>query len=71
LAKTYFWVNFLLRSYINMVKQFLAKTFLCALFTKIICKFLKSVRKDKLFEDPFDLLKGIKFSSLRRDNEPF
>jgi hypothetical protein len=43
---------------------FLAKTFLGALFTKVICTFLKSVRKDKFFDAPFDLFKEKKFSSL-------
>ena len=47
------------------------KLFLGALFTKIICTFLKSVRKDGFFDAPFDLFKEKKFSSLRRDNELF
>ncbi len=42
-----------------------------ALFTKVICTFLKSVRKDEFFDAPFDLFKEKKFSSLRRDNELF
>jgi hypothetical protein len=50
---------------------FWLKLFLDALFTKVICTFLKSVRKDKFFDAPFDLFKEKKFSSLRRDNEPF
>jgi hypothetical protein len=36
---------------------FLAKTFLGALFTKVICTFLKSVRTDGFFDAPFDLFK--------------
>jgi hypothetical protein len=48
---------------------FLAKTFFGALFTNVICTFLKSVRKDGFFDAPFDLFKEQKFSSLRRDNE--
>jgi hypothetical protein len=64
-GKNFFWVHFLLRSYVNLVKQFFGQNFfLGALFTKIICKFLKSVRKDGLFDAPFDLFKEIKFSSL-------
>jgi hypothetical protein len=42
-----------------------------ALFTKVICTFLKSVQKDGFFDAPFDLFKEKKFSSLRRDNELF
>ena len=42
-----------------------------ALFTKVICTFLKSVQKDGYFDAPFDLFQGKKFSSLRRDNELF
>jgi hypothetical protein len=38
--------------------------FLSALFTKVICIFLKTVRKDKFFDVPFDLFKEKKFSSL-------
>jgi hypothetical protein len=41
------------------------------LFTKVICTFFKSVRKDGFFDAPFDLFKEKKFSSLRRDNELF
>ncbi len=48
---------------------FWAKLFLVALFTKVICTFLKSVRKDGFFDAPFDLFKEKKFSSLRRGNE--
>jgi hypothetical protein len=44
-------------------RSFLAKTFLGALFTKVICTFLKSVRKDGFFDAPFDLFKEKKFSS--------
>ena len=42
-----------------------------ALFTKVICTFLKSVRKAGFFDAPFYLFKEKKFSSLRRDNELF
>ncbi len=47
------------------------KLFLGAIFTKVICTFLKSVQKDEFFDAPFDLFKENKFSSLRRDNELF
>ena len=50
---------------------FWQKLFLGALFTKVLCTFLKSVRKDGFFDAPFDLFKEKKFSSLRRDNELF
>ncbi len=50
---------------------FWLKLFLGALFTRVICTFLKSVRKDRFFDDPFDLFKEKKCSSLRRDNELF
>jgi hypothetical protein len=50
---------------------FWLKLFLGALFTKVICTFLKSVRKDGFFDAPFDLFKEKKFTSLRRDNELF
>jgi hypothetical protein len=50
---------------------FWLKLFLGALFTEVICTFLKSVRKDGFFYAPFDLFKEKKFSSLRRDNELF
>ena len=50
---------------------FWQKLLLGALFTKVICTFLKSVRKDGFFDAPFDLFKEKKFSSLRRDNDPF
>jgi hypothetical protein len=40
-------------------------------FTKVICTFFKSVRKDGFFDAPIDLFKEKKFSSLRRDNELF
>ncbi len=64
--------NFLgLRQTFNWENSFWAKTFLCALFTKFICTFLKSARKDGFFYAPFDLFKENKFSSLRRDNELF
>jgi hypothetical protein len=49
---------------------FWLKLLLGELFTKVICTFLKSVRKDGFFDAPFDLLKK-KNSSLRRDNELF
>ncbi len=48
---------------------FWLKLFLGALFTKVICTVLKSVRKDGFFYAPFDQEK--KFSSLRRDNKLF
>ena len=47
------------------------KLFSGALFTKVICTFLKSGWKDRFFDVPFDLIKEKKFSSLRRDNELF
>jgi hypothetical protein len=47
-------------------KVFWQKLFLGALFTKVICTFLKSVRKDGFFDAPFDLFKEKKLSSLRR-----
>ena len=50
---------------------FWAKLFLGALFTKVICTFLKSVRKDRFLDAPFDLFKEKKFLSLRRDYELF
>jgi hypothetical protein len=50
---------------------FWLKLFLGALFPKVICTFLKSVRKDGFFDAPFDLFKEKKLSSLRRDNELF
>jgi hypothetical protein len=59
------WANF------QLVNSFLAKLFLGALFTKVICTFLKSVQKDGIFDAPFNLFKEKKFSSLRRDNELF
>ncbi len=55
------WANF----------QIWLKLFLGALFTMVICTFLKSVRKDGYFYAPFYLFKEKKFSSLRRDNEHF
>jgi hypothetical protein len=36
---------------------FWLKLLLGALFTKVICTFLKSVRKDGFFDAPFDLFK--------------
>ncbi len=42
---------------------FWAKLILGALFTKVICTFLKSVWKDGFFDTPFDLIKEKKFSS--------
>ncbi len=50
---------------------FWIKLFLGELFTKVICTFLKSVRKDRFFDAPFDLFKEKKISSLRRDNKLF
>ncbi len=50
---------------------FWLKLFLGALFTKVTCTFLKSVRKARFFDAPFDLFKEKKFSSLRRDSELF
>ncbi len=50
---------------------FWLKFFWVALFTKVICTFLKSVWKHGFFDTPFDLFKEKKFSSLRRDNAPF
>ena len=52
----------------NWKNSFLAKTFFGC---KVICTFLKSVRKDGFFDAPFDLFKEKKFSSLRRNNELF
>ncbi len=43
---------------------FWLKFFVGALFTKVICTFLKSVRKDGFFDAPLDLFKEKKFSSL-------
>jgi hypothetical protein len=43
---------------------FWLKLFLGALFTKVICTFLKSVRKDGFFDATFGLFKEKKFSSL-------
>ncbi len=48
---------------------FWLKLFLGALFTKVICTFFKSARKDEFFDAPFDLFKEKKFSYIRRDNE--
>jgi hypothetical protein len=50
---------------------FWLKLLLGALFTQVLCTFLKSVRKDGFFDAPFDLLKEKKFLSLRRDYELF
>jgi hypothetical protein len=50
---------------------FWLKLFLGALFTRVICTLLKSVKKDGFFDAPFDLFKEKKFSSLRRENELF
>ncbi len=50
---------------------FLAKTFFGCTFSKVLCTFLKSLRKDGFFDAPFDLFKEKKFSSHRRDNELF
>ena len=47
---------------------FWLKLFLGALFTKVICTFLKS---DGFFDAPFVPFKEKKFSSLRRDQELF
>ncbi len=45
-------------------KQFfeILSGFLGALFTEVICTFLKSVWKDGFFDTPFDLIKEKKFS---------
>jgi hypothetical protein len=40
---------------------FWAKLFWGPLFTKVICTYLKSVWKDELFDNPFDLIKEKKF----------
>ncbi len=45
-------------------KFLLVKLFLGALFTKVICSFFKSVRKDGFFHAPFDLFKEKKFHLL-------
>jgi hypothetical protein len=37
--------------------SFWLKLFLGALFTKVICTFFKSVRKDGFFDAPFDIFK--------------
>ncbi len=50
---------------------FWLKLLLGALFTKVICTFLKSVRKAGFFDALFDVFKEKKFSSLRRDSELF
>jgi hypothetical protein len=50
---------------------FWLKLYLGALFSKVICTILKSVRKDGFFDAPFDIFKEKKFSLLRRDNELF
>jgi hypothetical protein len=50
---------------------FWLKLFLGALFTKVICTFLKSVRKDGFFDALFDLFKEKFFSLLRRDYDVF
>jgi hypothetical protein len=42
------------------------KLFLGALFTQVICTFLKLALKDGFCDAPFD-----RFSSLRMDKEPF
>jgi hypothetical protein len=63
--------NFAEKTDFQLIKQFLANTFFGALFTKVICTFVKSVRKDGFFDAPFDLIKEKKFSSLRRDTELF
>ncbi len=48
---------------------FWLKLFFGELFTRVICTFVRSVRKDGFLDAPFDLYKEKKFSSLRRDNE--
>ncbi len=68
--KTRFLTNFLGKFSIGKIVFWLA-LLLGALFTKVICTFLKSVRKDGYFDAPFDLFKEKKFSSLRRDNALF
>jgi hypothetical protein len=50
---------------------FWLKLSLGALFTKVICTFLKSIRKDGFFYAPFDPFKEKKFSSPRRTMEFF
>jgi hypothetical protein len=50
---------------------FWLKLFLGALFTKVICTFLKSVQKYTFFDAPFEIFNKKKFSSLRRDKELF
>ncbi len=60
-----------LRQIFNKYNRFLAKTFFSALFTKVICTFLKSVRKNRFFDAPFNLFKEKKFSSLKWDKELF
>ncbi len=46
---------------------FWPKLLLVALFTTVICTFLKSVQKDGFFDAPFDLFKEKKFLSVRRN----
>jgi hypothetical protein len=48
------------------ISVFWVKLFLAALFTKVICTFLKSVWKDGFFDTLFDLIKEKKFSSHSR-----
>jgi hypothetical protein len=67
--KTDFFIDFCKFSIGKIV--FWLKLVLGALLTKVICTFLKSVRKDGFFDAPFDLFKEKKFSSLRRDSELF
>ncbi len=45
---------------------FWAKLFLSVLFSKVMCTFLKSVRKDGFFDNPFDLIKEKKLLSHSR-----
>ncbi len=53
---------------LKVLKQsvFWATLFLGAIFTKVICTFLKSVWKDGFFDTPFDLIKEQKFSPHNR-----
>jgi hypothetical protein len=53
-----------LRQIFKWLNSFLAKIFLGALFTKVICTFLKSVRKGGFFIAPFDLFKEKNFHLL-------
>ncbi len=50
------------KSFSQKNQFFWAKLFLGALFTKVMCTFLKSVWKNGFFDTPFDLIKEKKFS---------